>query len=420
MKILKSEKGNTLVITILVLVIASVIGLTLMSMSMNGTKRNEHRENVTQATRHAESGINHIALLIEKEIYEELEKSYTPNIGNYDPLMEKNFVKFFNGVVEDYLCSKPGNKLVTNGNKYEVCIDDSSYNNSKSDTLKELTFISKGFADGKEKELISTIKIGAKYSEEPDLLNYAVATHTEGNLFLNGGVDIKGNVRTDGNIVITDSSYVSSNSYPWVKNVFPSINDANLDPNKEAVFLVNRNKKLFVNEHVIPNANKQTFIESEKDFKLRLQALDILIPINIELALPNPNKTSYTAISYPELASFDFNSYNSYYNKKLEDAKKNNMNLEQFNEDMLFIPNQVYDVNNFLSDGNPNVYNSLPMKRVNVQEFVQKGNSTIDSITGSNGKSHTFLYKTNDSLNGNYKFNKSVLAIYKGNNTLWI
>lgn len=83
MKTLRSESGNALVVTILVLVLSTVIGLTLMSMTINGLKRNETREDMNQATQQAEKGITYISKLIEQEVEQVMPKPVVgPGIKN--------------------------------------------------------------------------------------------------------------------------------------------------------------------------------------------------------------------------------------------------------------------------------------------------------------------------------------------------
>nr|MBO2506938.1 hypothetical protein [Bacilli bacterium] len=68
MKYIKSQTGNTLLFAIMVLMLGSVIALTLIGMSINGTARNEHRENYNQAKKNAESGIEHLIASMEKDL----------------------------------------------------------------------------------------------------------------------------------------------------------------------------------------------------------------------------------------------------------------------------------------------------------------------------------------------------------------
>lgn len=404
MKILKSEKGNTLVITILVLVMAAVIGLSLMSLSMNGTKRNVHREDDTQATRYAENGIKHMTLHLEKKVHEilfpknENPEKYYPNIGGqYDHAMKAEFLSSFNGEVDDYLCDSGTTKLI-DSNKYEVCIEDASSHNSSNDTLKELIFISKGFADGEEKKITSTIKIGAKYSEEPDILNYAVATHTEGNLFLNGGADIRGNVLADGNIVITDSSYVSSNTNPWVKNVFPSVHD-----NDE--FLVNPNNKLFVNNNTMPT-------------KLRYADLAVF-------NFNNKANTPFTTHNVSEVNNFIFGNPTVYNTSKLNSVNVFDFVVEgetKLNPSSLKY-NTTYKKDYLLWDKPAPLYESNKAKKPTFLKYGIQSSKKNPVVTGRyKTNTHSILHDSNYQLgqgnNDSFFFEEANLSLLKGNNQL--
>src|SRR5690554_447664 len=128
MKILQSEKGNTLVITILVLLMASVIGLTLMSMSLNGTKRNEHRENYSQAVEQAENGIKHITLQIQKDLEEKIKDLEQKELEAAEKLFfmsenkyKESFNQKFDEILDNYSCDSGLGIIETKNNlKYSV------------------------------------------------------------------------------------------------------------------------------------------------------------------------------------------------------------------------------------------------------------------------------------------------------------
>lgn len=101
MKYVKSQNGNTLVIAVFILTIATVIALTLISLSMNGITRNEHRENYNQAKQRAEDGITHIMSYMENELVKIIPP---PSIGS--SMSIDTFKSDFSKILKEYDCSK--------------------------------------------------------------------------------------------------------------------------------------------------------------------------------------------------------------------------------------------------------------------------------------------------------------------------
>ena len=199
MRRLKNQAGNTLIISVILLVLFSVIGLSIMTLTMNGISKNEVRENNIRAVAYAEKGIDRITRQINLELETELKK------GN--GLQRNNFIQILNNTLNKYSCSTNGS--IKDANKFNVCIKEVSptyeiYDQTKeNETRKLIKFKSIGYSGGVEKVLTSNIEMGAEIA--PPTLNYAIGANQDknkygGNLELSGGLSIKGDIKVDSNI----------------------------------------------------------------------------------------------------------------------------------------------------------------------------------------------------------------------------
>lgn len=171
MKYLQSEKGNTLLIAMLVLAVGTIIGLTLISLTMNGTTRNEHRENYNQAKSYAENGIEHIIAHIEKEVLgKDIPKSEITSPTNVPPDNFQNYLNKFNRFLNDHKC-QGGNPFVYKEKdgtlRYEVCFSNVG---NKDDFRKTIKIQSTGHANGEERTIEADVEIGAEYKNYPSFL----------------------------------------------------------------------------------------------------------------------------------------------------------------------------------------------------------------------------------------------------------
>ncbi|NME06159.1 hypothetical protein [Psychrobacillus sp. BL-248-WT-3] len=202
MRRLKNQAGNTLIISVILLVLFSVIGLSIMTLTMNGISKNEVRENNIRAAAYAEKGIDRITQQINLELETVLKNT------NYSGLPRENFIKILNSTLDHYTCS---NNMITEKDKYSVCIKKISptyeiYDETiENKTRKLIKFESTGYSGGVEKVLSSKIEMGAEIA--PPSLNYAVGSNQDknkngGDLTLNGGLSIQGDIKVD-NVLTT-------------------------------------------------------------------------------------------------------------------------------------------------------------------------------------------------------------------------
>lgn len=222
MKRIKNEEGYGLLFAIGLLLIISILGMGLMGLSLNGAKRTEARENIVQSGDLSTKGIEHI----EKEVQTELVDSLGASGMSVD-----NFKIKLEEVLNKYKCDQ-GNSInsenLTTG-RYETCIE--SYKDFKTTVegveianplKKEVTFKSIGTTGTKEEVIKSTITFGAQ--SFPEVLKYAIGTNKDstrcntntgagcgnGNLILNGGVNIEGDMKVDGHLITSNSGVIGS------------------------------------------------------------------------------------------------------------------------------------------------------------------------------------------------------------------
>lgn len=361
MKMLRSQQGYALLIAVLLLTLISVIGISLLALTSNGTARNGLREDMTQATEQAEKGINHITAEIQKKL-----ELTIPTLDKYDANIRTKFDSQFDSILSPYLCSQPQENHLTQGDanlNYSVCLDEIPQND---DPLKVLTFTSIGTADEEQSTLKSEIQLGANLYEYPDFLNFAVATHDEGNLIMNGGIDILGDVRADGNIVIsdsgyapfatlTDSSFIELNNNIWVNSTYPNIHGPTQFPTttKEAKLFINPNHKLFDIYTEATGCTRPSYLIDNINTQLNNLGLNL----NMSLYLPD-------RVTYYDLESYDFN---------------------HSTNECLYKPYQLSQINDFLStDHKPDLEETSSVGAVDIERIISEGKAKMQSLVVKN------------------------------------
>lgn len=228
MPILSKQHGNTLLITLVILILFSILGLSLLSISISGMSKNEIREDKIQSQDLSEKGIDRIT----HEINSELTKKIEENNG----LTRTNFINLLNTTVNKYKCTSGGSIADPNGKtgSYNACIKEikPTFEKNKptieNELRKSIVFESKGKSGDSTKILLTEIEIGAESA--PETLKYAVGTNInkkdgmqngEGNLYLHGGVTVKGDFKVDGNIITRNYGYAYLNGEQWIPSLLP-------------------------------------------------------------------------------------------------------------------------------------------------------------------------------------------------------
>ncbi|MBN3554217.1 hypothetical protein JYA63_08080 [Fictibacillus nanhaiensis] len=233
MRKLLSEKGNTLIIVLLMIVIFTVAGLSLVSTTFNGVKKTGARETQIQSVELAEKGIDYLSTLLETKTQ--------PLAG----LPAKDFNDSLNIIIKDYKvdhANAPFLTTATLSDDADGTLKVKIYNVKKvtsdpDDLSQTMTLHSQATVNGKTKTLISTIHLGAK--QVPEALNYAIGAYNpckgkdgctaredDGNMFLHGGVAIKGDLYVERNLITKDKGIVGTDN-DWISSDLPSVEGEN-------------------------------------------------------------------------------------------------------------------------------------------------------------------------------------------------
>lgn len=235
--------------------IFTVLGLCLLTLTSNGIKKNENRQNTVQAQDLSDKGI--------KYAVDDLQKYLENQIKN-NPMGKTQFYNLLDNTIK-VNCPDgieiPGEKA----SQTKVCIDHvEMISNEEKDRYKRLvTFKSTGLVNGKTHTTTSKVIIGT--DSIPDQLRYALSTNDGGALYLHGGVEIQGDIKTDGNLIITKKAFWDYPETPrWEISVGPRlIKDTKsitpkiiMNDSEKYIYLVNDNNNSYPdNDDIFTNKN---------------------------------------------------------------------------------------------------------------------------------------------------------------------
>lgn len=248
---IKNETGYTLLLTVGIIVIFTVLGLSLLTLTSNGIKKNENRQNTVQAQDLSDKGIKYAVDDLQKYLENQIKNNPMGKTQFYNLLENTIKVNCPDGI------EIPGEKA----SKTKVCIDHvEMISNEEKDRYKRLvTFKSTGLVNGTTKTTTSKVILGT--DSIPDQLRYALSTNDKGDLYLNGGVEIQGDIKTDGNLIITKYAFWKDIKNPeWEKSVGPRLikdtksitpkiimRDSNLKDSKKYIYLVGDESESYPN-----------------------------------------------------------------------------------------------------------------------------------------------------------------------------
>lgn len=228
MKILKEEKGYSLLLTLMLVLVFSILGASLIAMTINGATKNEVREHITQS--------KDLAIKAETFIISDINKRAKAEVENTDILTSTSFNTLYNNLLKNYYCDLNPQYLkditidLNNSNTTgtsKVCIEKvEPYNESL--TKMKVTFSSHGKTSNQETPLLSTYIMGAQEAKEA--LKYSVSTfippgRNGGNLFLHGGSEIEGDINVRNNLFISSYSYGLNK---WLESIPSRTKNSNL------------------------------------------------------------------------------------------------------------------------------------------------------------------------------------------------
>jgi len=221
MRLLKSDKGYALFITLVIIILFTVLGMTMLALTSDGMKKNNVRKETVQAKALAETGIDGLVAKINSEL--------TLYLGE-DGKPRNNFSEELLKTLNKYVCSSPTKILEKRSTgEFGACIvkpdgEVKDQNGVVSDLRKLVTFESIGKSGSAKRILTSTIEIGAEAF--PETMKYAIGTNImsktpkegEGNLLLHGSSDIHGDIKVDGNLISYDHGTAA---YKWEPSLLP-------------------------------------------------------------------------------------------------------------------------------------------------------------------------------------------------------
>ncbi|WNB92725.1 hypothetical protein [Bacillus sp. NEB1478] len=268
-KILFSEKGNTLLIVLLMIVIFSVAGLSLVTTTFNGVKKTDARETQIQSTELAEKGIDYLSVLLETKSKQYI--NYTTN--DYETALTNLLSKY--EVSDADTPFKSTAALPADAGELKVKIYNRHKTSTSPDDLTQvMTLHSEAKVNGKTKTLISTIQLGAK--QVPEALNYALGAYNpctgqancttkpdDGNMFIHGGVAIKGDLYVEGNLTTKNKGIIGTEKN-WIPSDFPSIEGEN---GNKARLILPGNLYTLTNDRTYSNHINETQFTSQNGYQ---------------------------------------------------------------------------------------------------------------------------------------------------------
>lgn len=248
---LKTEKGYALLLTVAVLILFSILGLSLLTLTASGVKKNETRQYQIQSRDLADKGITFIV--------EETQQYFEAALSNAIKSGQSGITKdAFKSLLETAIDKR---NIKCNTNKFleiqgndrnisKVCIENiGMVSNNEKDAFKRIvTYRSTGISGGKEFTVRQDIILGT--DAVPDQLRYAVSTNEGGDLYFHGGVEVQGDIKSDGNIYINKNAHwVSGSSTKWESSVaLKSIPDNKSITSK--FILTNENNNIYYYERL--------------------------------------------------------------------------------------------------------------------------------------------------------------------------
>ncbi|MGE7092977.1 DUF7305 domain-containing protein [Lysinibacillus sp. NPDC048646] len=213
----RNENGYSLLMTFAVIIIFAVLGWSLITLTSSGITKNNTREEIVQAQDLSDKGIDYAV----KDIQSFLAKGIKDN-----PMGKTEFEGFLvNTLTSAKLSCTQGIKIpAENNNETTVCIEKVELVSSEEkDRYKRLvTFKSTGRVNNREHITRSQIIVGT--DAIPDQLRYAISTNDGGNLYLHGGVEIQGDIKTDGHLIFSEKAHwFSGTTAIWQESVYTRI-----------------------------------------------------------------------------------------------------------------------------------------------------------------------------------------------------
>ncbi|XKH50941.1 hypothetical protein LG275_01725 [Chryseomicrobium palamuruense] len=228
---LKEQKGYALLITLILVILISILALAMLTTNLSASTQNSTRETVVQAEDMAVKGLEYFTTSLQNE----LEKSI-----NNSRLTVPEYINRLKTVLQDskYQCINGSVDIPTElAGTTSTCIEkiylegnQNPNQNQLNDSLKWIVVIK---STSVVNDQTRTVRQHLLYGTDnvPDQLRYALSSNDRGNLYLHGGIDIYGDVKTEGNLILSDTAFWKSGSnVRWVDSLAPRIMSKNFTP----------------------------------------------------------------------------------------------------------------------------------------------------------------------------------------------
>ncbi|OZS79531.1 hypothetical protein CF394_00530 [Tetzosporium hominis] len=250
----KQQKGYALLITLLLVILISVLGLAMITANITASKQNKIRETAVLAEDLALKGAEYFTLSLQDELESSINNTrltVPQYISRLNDVLQKNKYKCSTGEV-DISSESEG--------ETSVCIERIYLEDNPSPTIEQLNTSLKWIVVIRStsivNEQIKTVRQHLMYGTDnvPDQLRYALSTNDNGNLFLHGGMDIYGDVKTEGNLIISSTAFWKKEGrVQWVPSLAPRIISRNFTPKIILPTNTNYNVYTMKNESYMPN-----------------------------------------------------------------------------------------------------------------------------------------------------------------------
>ncbi|MEO4053322.1 hypothetical protein [Solibacillus sp. CAU 1738] len=349
-KYLRNDKGYSLLLSICVILIFSILGLSLMTLTSSGVAKNANREEIIQAQDLSDKGIEFAVGDIQKTLEEKIKAT---------PMGKTEFGTYLDKTLNNsnLKCPDEGQPIPDNiGYKIpgenssftKVCIEKvdmiisaSGITEEKDKYKRIVTFRSVGVVNSKEHVSKSEVIIGT--DAIPDQLRYAISSNNNGSIYLYGGVDVTGDIKSAKDLIIHNQGYSLSGTTPnWSDTVYTrlkadskSVTPKIILPDTGSLY-INKNTSHLKSESNILNLDVTNHLRNYTGFTATNPALvtnlrSTLFDSTNVTAVTKSIDSDEVKIQEKVLNLYETGNYSKFYNNSLtiNNSNKNSVNLSK-------------------------------------------------------------------------------------------
>lgn len=346
----QNDKGYSLLLAICAILIFSILGLSLITLTSNGVAKNTNREEIIQAQDLSAKGVDYAVGDIQKALEEQIVAT---------PMGKTEFGTFLDTTLNNVSLKCPAigtpipNNIgylipAENNNSTKVCIEavnmitNASGITEEKDKYKRIvTFRSVGIVNDKEHTSKLDVIIGT--DAIPDQLRYAISSNENGSIYLYGGVDITGDIKTAKDLIIHNQGYSLNGTTPnWhdsvytrmkadIKSVTPKI----ILPETGSIY-VNKNTSHLRSENNILNLDVTNHLSNYSIYRANIastanQLRSTLFDSSSVTTVTKSLESDEVNIQEKVQNLYQFGGYSTFHNNSLSinNYNKNNVNLSK-------------------------------------------------------------------------------------------